>query len=177
VKNLKSWRKTHSTNCRPQRECKQLTMHASFPPPPIVQQNVPRWRHQIEDYSVKASLQPKSEFQSCLLWYINKWIRKNNLGFGFQSFKCMYLSPVTSYVFRCLLRRLQLDHCVTCSESTCFLVIKPTRFTNFSNLFWNETLNVSDSSSLHHQEFFHCDPARKLSTNLYDIYHRWVYSE
>ena len=30
----------------------------------------------------------------------------------------------------------------------------PTRCTNFSNLFWNETLHVSDSSSVHHQEFF-----------------------
>jgi hypothetical protein len=34
------------------------------------------------------------------------------------------------------------------------LIIKPTRCTNFSNLFWNETLLVSDSSSLHHQKFF-----------------------
>ena len=33
-----------------------------------------------------------------------------------------------------------------------FLIIKPTRCTNFSNLFWNETLHVSDSSSVHHQE-------------------------
>jgi len=72
---------------------------------------------------------------------------------------------------------------------------KPTRCTNFSNLFWNKTLHVSDSSSVHHQEFFtvrtamvyviqvcwqlasrirmelplHPDPARKLSTNMYDI--------
>ena len=35
-----------------------------------------------------------------------------------------------------------------------FLIIKPTRCTNFSNLFWNETLHVSDSSSVHHQELF-----------------------
>jgi hypothetical protein len=35
-----------------------------------------------------------------------------------------------------------------------FLIIKPTRCTNFSNLFWSETLRVSDSSSVHHQEFF-----------------------
>jgi UDP-N-acetylglucosamine 2-epimerase len=35
-----------------------------------------------------------------------------------------------------------------------FLVIKPTRCTNFSNLFRNETLNVSDSSSVHHQDLF-----------------------
>jgi len=35
---------------------------------------------------------------------------------------------------------------------------------------YNKTLHVSDSSSVHHQEFF-TDPARKLSANLYDIYH------
>ena len=37
-----------------------------------------------------------------------------------------------------------------------FLVIKLTRCTNFSNLFffWNKTLHVSDSSSVHHQKFF-----------------------
>ena len=35
-----------------------------------------------------------------------------------------------------------------------FLIIEPTRCTNFSKfLFWNETLHVSDSSSVHHQEF------------------------
>ena len=33
------------------------------------------------------------------------------------------------------------------------LIIKPTRCTNFSNLFWNKTLHVSDISSVHHQEF------------------------
>jgi hypothetical protein len=35
-----------------------------------------------------------------------------------------------------------------------FFVIKPTRRTNFSNLFWNEILHVSDSCSVHHQELF-----------------------
>jgi len=35
-----------------------------------------------------------------------------------------------------------------------FLIIKPTRCINFSNLFWKETLHVSDISSVHHQEFF-----------------------
>jgi len=65
-----------------------------------------------------------------------------------------------------------------------FLIIKPTRCTNISHLFWNETLHVSGSSSVHHQEFFtvdgtksHPDPARKLSANLYDIYQCCVYSE
>jgi hypothetical protein len=32
------------------------------------------------------------------------------------------------------------------------LIIKPTRCTNFSNLFWNRTLHVSDRFSVHHQE-------------------------
>jgi len=34
------------------------------------------------------------------------------------------------------------------------LIIKPTRCTNSSNLIWNKTLHVSDSYSVHHQEFF-----------------------
>ena len=39
---------------------------------------------------------------------------------------------------------------------TNFFVIKPTRFANFTNLFCHETLHVSESSSVHHQEFIHC---------------------
>ena len=39
---------------------------------------------------------------------------------------------------------------------TNFFVIKPTRCTNFTNLFCHEILHVSDSSSVHHQEFIHC---------------------
>ena len=39
---------------------------------------------------------------------------------------------------------------------TDFFVIKPTRCTNFTNLFCHETLHVSDSSSVHHHEFIHC---------------------
>ena len=39
---------------------------------------------------------------------------------------------------------------------TNFFIIKPTRCTNFTNLFSHETLHVSDSSSVHHQEFIHC---------------------
>ena len=64
-----------------------------------------------------------------------------------------------------------------------FFIIKPTRCTNFTNLFWHENLHVSDSSSVHHQKFILCAlsrsvdsfragayaPARKLSTDLYDI--------
>ena len=39
---------------------------------------------------------------------------------------------------------------------SCFFIIKPTRCTNFTNLFCHETLHISDSSSVHHQEFIHC---------------------
>jgi len=40
-------------------------------------------------------------------------------------------------------------------ESTAHvLVIKPTRCTNSQIYFWNKTLHISDSSSVHHQEFF-----------------------
>ena len=39
---------------------------------------------------------------------------------------------------------------------TNFFVIKPAGCTNFINLFWHETLHVSESSSVHHQEFIHC---------------------
>jgi len=37
-----------------------------------------------------------------------------------------------------------------------YFITKPTRGTNFTNLFWHETLHVSESSSVHHQEFIHC---------------------
>jgi hypothetical protein len=37
-----------------------------------------------------------------------------------------------------------------------FFIIKPIRCTNITNLFCHETLHVSDSSSVHHQEFIHC---------------------
>jgi hypothetical protein len=84
---------------------------------------------------------------------------------------------------------------------TNFFILKPTRCTNFTNLIWYETLHVSDSLSVHHQEFIHCTlsngmchtccrqlssrtrkelhyfhpgPARKLLTNPYDTYHCWV---
>ena len=43
-----------------------------------------------------------------------------------------------------------------CCIVTNFFIIKPTRCANFTNLFWHETVHVSDSSSVHHQEFIHC---------------------
>jgi len=38
-----------------------------------------------------------------------------------QSVKYRYISPVTSYMFRCLLNHLQGDHCVSCSKTIFFL--------------------------------------------------------
>jgi hypothetical protein len=35
-----------------------------------------------------------------------------------------------------------------------FFMVKPIRRINFSNLFWNKTLHILDSSSVHHQELF-----------------------
>jgi hypothetical protein len=46
---------------------------------------------------------------------------------------------------------------------TNFFIIKPTRCTNFTNLFWHETVHVSDSSSVHHQEFIHCTLSNGVS--------------
>ena len=37
-----------------------------------------------------------------------------------------------------------------------FFIINPTRCANFTNLFWHESLHLSDSSSVHQQEFIHC---------------------
>jgi len=53
-----------------------------------------------------------------------------------------------------------------------FLIVVPTRCTNFSKfLFWNETLYVSDSSSVHHQDF-----STVHTASLYVIYNCCVYS-
>ena len=94
-----------------------------------------------------------------------------------------------------------------CQRSYGFLIVKPTRCTNFSNLFleWNSTCfgqflcPTSGIFSLYTQQWYmsyrfadslqagsgcsfrmeHPDTARKLSANLYDIYtyHCCVYSE
>jgi hypothetical protein len=48
---------------------------------------------------------------------------------------------------------LQFDAHVTVHHDK-FRTIKPIRCTNSSILLWNETLHVSDSSPVHHQEYF-----------------------
>jgi hypothetical protein len=64
-------------------------------------------------------------------------------------------------------------------------IIKPTS-TQISQIYADMKLHVSGSSSVHHQELSYrfvdsfwagLGPARKLSTNLYDIYQWRVHSE
>jgi hypothetical protein len=66
-----------------------------------------------------------------------------------------YCVPTFLYIFRNSWITLILipPHLHDCA-SWQILIIKPTRCTNFSNLLWNETLHVSDSSSAHYQKFF-----------------------
>ena len=68
--------------------------------------------------------------------------------FSYQRFGEVYFPQVQHYTLDKLVEN--------------FFIIKPTRCTNFTNLFWHETLHVSDSSSVHHEEFIHC----KLSNGI-----------
>ena len=65
--------------------------------------------------------------------------------------------------------------CMVCTVTTFlhfFFIIKPTRCTNFTNLFWHETLHVSDSLSGHHQQFIHCTLSNGICyTGLKTAYH------
>ena len=53
---------------------------------------------------------------------------------------------------------------------TNFFIIKPTRCTNFTNLFWHETLHVSECSCVHHQEFIHCTLSNGMSYRFVDSF-------
>ena len=52
-------------------------------------------------------------------------------------------------------------------------IIKPTRCTNFTNLFCHETLHVSDSSSVHHQEFIHCTLSNGICHTAFEQGQAW----
>jgi hypothetical protein len=73
-------------------------------------------------------------------------------------FRLFRSSRQTSHGLRTISARLFVSHCtfVWPCIVTNFFITKPTRCTNFTNLFWHETLHVSDSSSVHHQELIHC---------------------
>jgi hypothetical protein len=65
----------------------------------------------------------------------------------------MWSMHTNTWVWRSCDRAAWYDVHVTMQRDK-FCVIKPTRRTNFSVLFWNGTLHVSDSSPVHHQDFF-----------------------
>jgi hypothetical protein len=74
----------------------------------------------------------------------------------------IYLRELKIIYFVLLLFRLEIveNPIFTLTRHCCIVtnlfIIKPNRRTNFTNLFWHETLHVSVSSSAHHQEFIHC---------------------
>ena len=77
--------------------------------------------------------------------------RRMTKSFG-TSFSLLFSSiPTTAYRDRKIVWHLS----IVSRGSHSFFIIKPTRCTNFTNLFWHETLHVSYSSSVHHQEFIH----------------------
>ena len=69
------------------------------------------------------------------LWWNMRWLRPHD-------FKQENAHENFTFVWPCIV--------------TYFFIIKPTKCTNFKNLFWYGTLHVSNSSSDHHQEFIHC---------------------
>jgi hypothetical protein len=64
---------------------------------------------------------------------------------------------------------------VTCDRASWQIsfIIKPTRCTNFTNLFWHELLHVSGSSSAHHQECIHCNSALIY---VIQVCRQWIHS-
>jgi hypothetical protein len=60
---------------------------------------------------------------------------------------------------------------------TNFFIIKPTRCTNFTNLFWHETLHVSDSSYVHHQEFIHSTFSNGICRTAFEQDQAWPCSK
>ena len=120
-------------------------------------------RRHFHDYRRKKQAQGKNgptEFsQVKLQTFLLNWMRsrtpegwviclKRNTVAGshkrFYGWLCRQQQPVLVFTF--------VWPCIV----TNFFVIKPTRCTNLTNLFCHETLHISDSSSVHHQEFIHC---------------------
>jgi hypothetical protein len=82
------------------------------------------------------------------LWYSNQISHAR-----FWQFTTYHLQTKTKAARSLFYNLQEFDVHVTMHHDK-FLIIKPTRCTNFSNLIWNEILHVSDSFSVHHQEFF-----------------------
>ena len=70
-----------------------------------------------------------------------------------HNFCHQHVSAAIAAIFRMMLLLQEYRHA---NVGSCFLIIKPTRCTNFPDLLRHENLHVSGSSSAHHQEFIHC---------------------
>ena len=89
-----------------------------------------------------------------------------NLRQKYDTFYCILLSTSSTQRSTENIQRIKITSVPFCKSAftfitwilrwTFFFVIKPTRCTNFINLFCYETLCVSDSSSVRHQEFICC---------------------
>jgi hypothetical protein len=132
-------------------------------------------------------------FEMCK-WLQNSWTGNNSLLTDTRIDKTMTCTLKERWLMSFLLRIWEWE------GVTRILIIKPNRCNNFSNLFWNELLYVSDGSCVHHQELFTVhsamvcvikicrqltsrirmfdpDSACKLSANVYDVYHCCAYRE
>jgi hypothetical protein len=123
--------------------------------------SVPLWRKQIPHKSVVGEVALEGlVFVSVIMCtflvvFIFRQIQENT-------------TDTTQYVdLNCCLFRVFEIQCVLTTKKkhthnnqvkfdNCYFVIKPTRCTNFINVFCHETLHVSDSSSVHRQKFIHC---------------------
>ena len=81
-----------------------------------------------------------------------KRTKKVNITVGLLNTKLTWKSFLYS------VRTAQWTHAISDIKTNRLIsfVIKPSRCTNFTNSFFHETLHVSDSSSVHHQEFIRC---------------------
>ena len=93
---------------------------------------------------VSSSDNPSDLYWACA-WF-QSWLRFSLTKVRFYGFPLSLLPNTGKIPYT---RQQPIQH-------TTFFVIKPTRCSNFTNLFCHETLHVLDSSSVHHQEFIHC---------------------
>jgi hypothetical protein len=106
--------------------------YASTPPPPLCHHSMYR------DNNSRLLVAHQIAHKSCLTHYCPRLTLSLQ---QFHSWMLTYIRTSFMLMWPCII--------------TNFFVLKPTRCTNFTNLFCHETLHVSDSSSGHRQEFIH----------------------
>jgi len=99
--------------------------------------------------------------------------RHTNVQFSSRTSSILLLLENSTFVWPCIVTNL--------------FKIKQNRYTNFTNLFFRETLHVSDSSSVHYHEFIHCTLSNGIChTGLYTAFEQdqdgtavpsWSYSK